>query len=242
MILAADIGNTNITLGLYDAQRLTAAFRLETQPSGLCDGYGEGLMRFLWENNVPAEAIEGVIIASVVPKAAASLAHAAEKLLNRKPLHANRTMKLGITVKTDAPEQVGVDRLVNTAAAYRFYGGPALVIDFGTATTYDVVTAGGEFLGGVIAPGVGICAEALWAKTAMLPKISIQKPDRVLGTNTVNCMQSGVFYGYLGQVEYLAGRLKKELNLNFRVIATGGLSNLFRGCTDAVDVFDAHLR
>jgi len=240
MLLAADIGNTNITFGLYLGDRLHTTFRLETLKCGTADEYGESLLRFLREARVPPQEIDAVIMASVVPGASAALGRGIKTHLKRQPFLVEPHIRTGITVKTDFPEKVGADRIVNAAAAY-FYYGPALVIDFGTATTYDVVAEGGEFLGGVIAPGVKICGEALWEKTAKLPKISIRKPDRVLGTNTVSSMQSGLFYGCLGQVEYLAVRLKEELGSSLKTIATGGLSSLFRGCTDAIDIYDEHL-
>ena len=241
MLLAADIGNTNITLGIYETGRLKNIFRLITEPSGTPEAYGQNLLLFLRDLGIQPQAIEGVVIASVVPDVMSSFADGVRSLLKQEPFIVDHNSKTGITIKTDFPDKVGVDRLVNAASAYYSYGGPALVVDFGTATTFDVVSGNGEFLGGVIAPGIKICAEALWEKTAKLPKIEIQKPDRVMGTNTVSSMQSGVYFGYLGQVEYLVDNLKKELGCNLKTIATGGLSNLFKGFTDVIDIYDADL-
>lgn len=241
VILTADIGNTNITLGIYENGRLKTVTRLETDCSRKPDEYGGDLLRILQERRIPAEIVEAFVIASVVPEVTLSLGAGASRYLGREPFLVDKNIRTGIIIKTDAPEQVGADRIVNAAAAFRFYGGPCLVIDFGTATTYDVVTENGEFLGGIIAPGVKICAEALWRRTAKLPRIEIKKPDRIMGTNTVSSMQSGVFYGYLGEVEFFIRKLKEELGLEFTTIATGGLSNLFRDSTNAIDLFDEHL-
>jgi len=240
-ILTADIGNTNITFGIYESGRLKTVSRLETERSKKPDEYGRDLLRILQERKIPAEKVEAFIIASVVPEVTLSLGIGANRFLGREPFLVDKNIRTGIKIKTEAPEQVGADRIVNAAAAFRFYGGPCLVIDFGTATTYDVITENGEFLGGIIAPGVKICAEALWRKTAKLPRVEIKKPDRIMGTNTISSMQSGVFYGYLGEVEFFIHKLKEELGLEFMTIATGGLSNLFKDCTDAIDIFDEHL-
>lgn len=241
MLLAADVGNTNVTLGLFEGERLTAVSRLVTDPHRTPEAYGRDFVQVLREQKVLPEELEAVVIASVVPAVTESLAAGVEQQRGKKPFLVDRNVKTGIVIKTDAPEKVGPDRIVNAAAAWARYGGPVLVIDFGTATTYDYVTADGEFLGGVIAPGMKICAEALWEKTAVLPQVALQKPERVLGRNTVSSMQSGVFYGYLGQVEYLVRRLRQELGADLKTIATGGLSVLFRDSTDAIDLFDEHL-
>ncbi len=241
VILTADIGNTNVTLGIFEDGRLKAVTRLETEPFKKPDEYGGDLLRILGERGIPCENVEAFVMASVVPEVSRSLGAGASRVLGLVPFLVDKDIRTGITIKTDSPEQVGADRLVNAAAAFRFYGGPCLVIDFGTATTYDVVTEDGEFLGGIIAPGVKICAEALWRRTASLPKIEISRPDRIMGTNTVSSMQSGVFYGYLGEVEFLVRGLRAELGLDFTTIATGGLSNLFRDCTRVIDLFDEHL-
>lgn len=241
MILTADMGNTSITFGLCSPAGPVVPFRIQTRRTGTPDWYGRQLLAKLKERNTPPEAIAGVAMSSVVPDAAEALAAGIRKYLNREPFLVNASVKTGLRVTARQPDRLGPDRLVNAAAAYYYYDGPSLVIDFGTATTYDPVTADGEFPGGVIAPGIGICAEALWEKTARLPRVELQKPDRILGTDTESSMRSGIFYGYVGQVEYLVAGLSREMEVRPTVIATGGLSGLFRDATKAIDVFDEYL-
>lgn len=241
MILAADIGNTNITFGLYDGDRLAETFRMSTRRTGTPDRYARELLSLLEGLGVSEGGVEAVAMASVVPDAEWSLSEGIRRGLGVEPFLADWTVKSGIRVDVEHPELLGSDRLVNAAAAYRFYGGPVLVVDFGTATTYDAVTSDGVFPGGVIAPGIGICAEALSAKTARLPRVELRRPERVLGRNTASCMQSGLLYGYVGQVEYLVKRIGEELGEKPKVVATGGLSGLFRDATGVIDVFDEDL-
>lgn len=241
MILTVDMGNTSITLGLCSPEGPVLPFRMQTRRTGTSDWYGRELLRRLQERNTPPEAISGVSMSSVVPDAAEALAAGIRKYLNREPFLVDASVKSGIRVTARHPERLGPDRLVNAAAAYYYYGGPSLVIDFGTATTYDPVTADGEFPGGVIAPGIGICAEALWEKTARLPRVELRRPDRILGIDTESSMRSGIFYGYVGQVEYLVAGLSREMGVRPNVIATGGLSSLFRDTTAVIDVFDEYL-
>ncbi|SHI02666.1 type III pantothenate kinase [Sporobacter termitidis DSM 10068] len=238
MVLVADAGNTNIKLGLFERERLLASARLMTGAPG---GLTRELLSFLHEKKISPGDIGAAAVSAVVPKAGQAFLESARDLRIAPPLVVTSDTKTGIRIKTDVPAELGADRLVNAAAAFHYYGGPVLAVDFGTATTYDVVTEKGELLGGVIAPGVGICAEALWEKTAKLPKVAVEKPGSVLGTNTVSSMKSGIFYGYLGQLEYFIRRLKAELEADFKVVATGGLSRLFEGATTEIDVFDPDL-
>ncbi|NLV86634.1 MAG: type III pantothenate kinase [Clostridiales bacterium] len=241
MILVADMGNTNIKLGVYDCDRLMATARLKTKVTKTPDEFEQDVISILCKNKINAEDIKAIAISTVVPETTKVFLEGVRKLIPVKPLIVGNDTKTGIKISTDVPAELGIDRLVNAAAAFHDYGGPLLVIDFGTATTYDVITEKGEFLGGVIAPGIRSCAEALWEKTAKLPKIAIEKPDKVMGTNTVSSMKAGIFYSCLGQLEYFVRHLKKELGIDFKVIATGGLSDLFVGNTNVMDIFDSNL-
>lgn len=241
MILVADAGNTNIKLGIYDHEKLLTKVPLETTISNTPYEYEQGVLGILRANKINVRDIEAVTVSTVVPEATKPFLDGMRSLFFMEPLVVNKDTKTGIEIKTDVPEELGADRLVNAAAAFFYYGGPILVIDFGTATTYDVITGNGEFLGGIIAPGIKICAEALWNKTAKLPKIEIEKPDKIMGTNTVNSMKSGVYYGYLGQIEYIVRHLKDKLATDFKVLATGGLSCIFEGTPTMIDVFDSEL-
>lgn len=241
MVLVADAGNTNIKLGIYDHEKLVTKVPLETTISNTPEDYERGVLDILRANKINVLEIEALAVSTVVPEATKPFLEGMRSLFSIEPLVVKADSKTGIEIKTDVPEELGADRLVNAAAAFSHYGGPLLVIDFGTATTYDVITANGEFLGGIIAPGIKICAEALWEKTEKLPKIEIEKPDSIMGTNTENSMKSGVYYGYLGQVEYIVRHLKDKLATDFTVIATGGLSCLFKGNTNVIDLFDSDL-
>jgi len=240
-ILTVDIGNSNITIGFFADQELVDVRRMVTDHSRSSGSYRQDLMNILAESPFSNLAIAKAVLASVVPDLTGVIAEALRQTLHIVPRVIDQQTDFGINNLTDQPGSVGIDRLVNVAAACQIYGGPALVIDFGTATTYDLITAQGEFLGGVIAPGLKISAEALWQRAAQLPRIEIVKPGQVLGTDTIRSMQSGIFYGYLGQVEYLVNRLKTEYGADLKVIATGGLAVIFKDCTQAIDVFDEHL-
>lgn len=241
MVLAADAGNTNIKLAVFDQNKLIMTDCLPSKKLKTPEDYRQRVLGILLENGINAGGIDAIVVSTVVPEETSVFLAGLRQMFSIDPLIVNSDTAAGIKILTDAPSELGADRLVNAAAAFHEYEGPLLVIDFGTATTYDVVTENGEFLGGIIAPGVRICAEALWEKTAMLPEIAIEMPDRVMGTNTVDSMKSGIFFGYLGQVEYLVHHLKKELQIDFKVIATGGLSEIFKGETNAIDIFDRDL-
>lgn len=241
MILAADAGNTNIKLGVFENEHLKMVTRMPTKTRKSPQAYRHDVLAMLRENGINPGDIEAVAVSTVVPEATESFVEGARQLFLAEPLLVGSKTKTGITIKTDHPAELGADRLVNAVAALQAYGGPVLVIDFGTATTYDVMTKRGEFLGGIIAPGMEICAEALFENTARLPRIAIERPQRVMGTNTISSMRSGIYYGYLGQAEYMIRRLKEELELNCKVIATGGLSGMFHGATDLIDIFDPDL-
>jgi len=212
-----------------------------TKRTRTADDFGQEFKDMLQANGLETENIEAVVMASVVPDIMPVLRGGIRKYLKREPFIIKADSNTGIVVKTERPAELGVDRLINAAAAYHFYGGAVLVIDFGTATTFDVVTASGEFLGGAISPGIQISSDALSEKASMLPTIEVRKPDSILGTNTVSSMQAGVFFGYIGQVEYISTKYRKMLDEDMKVIATGGLSGLFMNSTNAINVYDMDL-
>jgi type III pantothenate kinase len=188
------------------------------------------------------EDIKDVIVASVVPNIMYSFNNGIIKYLNKLPVIVGPGIKTGISIHIDNPKELGADRIVDAAGAFYEYGGPVLVIDFGTATTYDVVTEKGVFIGAIISPGIKICANALWQKAAKLPEIEIKKPESILGKNTINSMQSGLVYGYIGQVEYIIKKVKKEMNIsNMKVVATGGLAKIIYNETNEIDIYDKTL-
>ena len=241
MLFVADAGNTNIKIAVFNQEKIVLKARLETSLSSTPETFERAVSDILRVNKINKRLIESVAVSTVVPEATSAFINGMQQLFNMRPLVVDQDTKTGILIKTDNPAELGADRLVNAAAAYHAYGGPVLAIDFGTATTYDVVTEKGEFLGGIIAPGIKLCAQALWEKTEKLPEIAIEKPDNVMGTNTVSSMKSGVFYGYLGQLEYFVRHLKQEQGTDFKVVATGGYSELFKGHTDVIDVYDPDL-
>ena len=220
---------------------MEAKHRIATSLTRTLDEYGYELTRFLEENGAARKGLAGAGIFSVVPYVMEDLSGAVKKHLKVEPFLQENGVKTGNDFGGYNAGELGADRLVDAAAAYSKYGGRVLVIDFGTATTYDAVTAAGEYLGGAIAPGIKISAEALWGRTAKLPEVRIKGPGSVFGRNTVCSMQSGIFLGYIGQIEYMVRKMKEAAGENLRVIATGGFSPLFKGCTDAIDVYDEDL-
>lgn len=239
MLLAVDVGNTNISMGILDGDKVIKSFRLTTNLSRTSDEFGFVVKDLLAASGLRAEDIEDVVISSVVPKIMYSLTSCMKKYLYKVPLIVSADIRSGITVNTANKKAVGADRIVNTAYAYHTFGRACIVVDFGTATTYDYVSAEGEFRYTVISPGLGISASALTNMTAKLPEVEIQKPASILGTDTISGMQAGVVYGYIGQVEYIIRQMKKELNdPDCYVIATGGLGRVIAGETDAIDEYD----
>ncbi len=241
MLLVVDIGNTNITLGIYDGTQLLGSFRLTTKMQRTSDEFGIVIHNFLMTKQIQPSQIEDVIISSVVPKVMHSFNNSIRKYINVEPIIIGPGTKTGISVKTEFPKEVGTDRVVNAAAVYEYYGGPSLIIDFGTATTFDYINAAGEFLYVIISPGLEISAQALWTQTAKLPEIEIKKLDSILTRNTITSMQAGVVFGYIGQVEYIINQVKKELNQSMQVIATGGLGRIIFNETNSIDIYDADL-
>ena len=242
MILAVDVGNTNITCGVFRGEEIVASFRITTKMPRTSDEYGMMLGTLLEKNQVNEKEIRDAIIASVVPNVMHSLQNAIIKYLGITPIVVEAGIKTGIRVATPNPQQIGADRIVDAVAAYELYGGPVLVIDFGTATTYDLVDSEGAFLGGVTAPGIRISAKALWEDAAKLPEIEIKKPEYVLGKDTITSMQAGLVYGQIGQTEYIIRKVKEENNVpDAKVVVTGGLGRIIANETSAVDVYDPNL-
>lgn len=241
MLVVIDIGNTNITMGVYNQNQLMGNYRLTTKFQRTSDEYGFMLLSFLNASSISVEQIDDIIISSVVPKINYSFTNCIKKYLHKNPIYIGPGVKTGIDIRIDNPSTLGADRLVDAAGAFYTYGGPCLVIDFGTATTYDVVTAKGEFIGGATAPGIGICAQALSSQAAKLPEIEIQKPEKIIAKNTIKSMQAGVVFGYIGQTEYIIKQIKKEYGENMKVISTGGLGRMIAKETHLIDIYDADL-
>lgn len=237
MLLVLDVGNTNTVLGVFEPggkseqqySRLSAHWRVTTNKSQTIDEYGVLFRNLFAMNGLEVAAVKGIVISSVVPPLDSTLRQVCERYFHMKPLFIEPGVKTGMPVHYDNPAEVGADRIVNSVAAYETYGGPCIVVDFGTATTFDVVSPKGEYLGGVITPGIGISADALFSRTARLPRVDIKKPPKVMATNTVNSLQSGLYYGYLGLIDGILERLIAELKGEVKVVATGGLASLMGG-------------
>ncbi|MBP3469433.1 MAG: type III pantothenate kinase [Lachnospiraceae bacterium] len=242
MLLTVDVGNTIITFGVFEGEDMKATFRMMSKLSRTSDEYGVSIVMMLKHNNVAVEKIDGIIVASVVPNIMHALLGGIERYLGKKPLIVGPGIKSGIKIVTENPKEIGPDRIVDAVAAYEKYGGPVLVIDFGTATTYDLVNDKGEFCAGITAPGIRISAKALWEDTAKLPEIEIRRPASILAQNTVTSMQAGLVYGQIGQTEYIINQVRKESGYeNMRVIATGGLGSIIADETDSIEIYDRTL-
>lgn len=242
MLLVIDVGNTNLTLGVYQGTELAATFRMTTQTPRTSDEYGVTISQMLQARGLDATKLEGSAIASVVPDVMHSLVGGVTRYTRTNPLIVGPGIKTGIRIITEDPRAIGADRIVDAVAAYEKYGGPVLVLDFGTATTYDLVTEKGEFSAGITAPGIRISLEALWQKTAKLPNIEIKKPSSILAQETVSSMQAGLLYGQIGQTEYIIRKVKEESGItNLKVVATGGLGRTIADETDAIDIYDSYL-
>lgn len=242
MILAIDVGNTNITIAVLSDGNVEASFRLTTRTPRTSDEFGAQLYGLLEAKNIVPVQIEDVIISSVVPGVMYSLTSSIIKYFGKTPIIVGMGVRTGIKIITGNPREIGADRIVDAAAAYELYGGPVFVIDFGTATTYDLILADGAFAAGITSPGIAICANALWNETAKLPEIEIKKPASILAKETVSSMQAGLVYGYIGQTEYIIKQVKKEAGLpKLKVVATGGLGKIISDETELIDVYDPML-
>ncbi len=242
MLFAIDVGNTNITVGLFDGKELVNTFRMTTGISRTSDEYGMMFGDWLTIRGFSMDDVRSVIISSVVPKVMHSLTSGIIKYLHTTPIIVAPGVKTGINVTIPNPKALGADRLVDAVAAYELYGGPVIVVDFGTATTHDLVLADGSFNSGVTSPGIRLSASALWTGTAKLPEIEIVKPDTILARDTITSMQAGVFYGYIGQTEYIIKKMKEASKLDdVKVVATGGLGKLISENTDMIDIYNPNL-
>ncbi|WP_174734846.1 type III pantothenate kinase [Mesobacillus harenae] len=241
MIFVFDVGNTNIVLGVYDNEELKHHWRVETNRNKTEDEYGMIIKSLFDHEGLSFSDIDGIIISSVVPPIMFSLERMCQKYFHLKPLVVGPGMKTGLDIKYENPREVGADRIVNAVAAIHEYGSPLIIVDFGTATTYCYVNEQKQYLGGAIAPGIGISTEALYSKAAKLPRIEIGRPDDIIGKNTVAAMQAGILYGYVGQVEEIVRRMRMKTPQSPTVIATGGLANLIAEESTVIDIVDPYL-
>ena len=242
MILVMDVGNTNIVLGVFEGKKLLANWRMATDKDRTSDEFGMFIVSLFNNERLDILEVEATIIASVVPQIMYSLEHAIRKYLKKEPIIVGPGIKTGINIKYENPKEVGADRIVNAVAGYELYGGPLIVVDFGTATKFEAISSKGEYLGGAICPGVRISADALFQRASKLPRIELTKPENVIGKSTVSNLQSGIVFGHIGQVEYIVSRMKKEMNEeNIKVIATGGMARLIAGGADAIDEINGQL-
>jgi type III pantothenate kinase len=235
MLLTIDIGNTNITLGLYQGEDLISAWRLATVHDRMPDEYGLQLLGLMEQAGCSIDQIRASALASVVPPLTGNLLQACEKYLHQKPLVIDAGVKTGLRIRYEDPKHaLGADRVVDAVAVQHHYGVPACVVDFGTATTFDAISSGGEYLGGAIAPGIGIAADALFQHTAKLPRVELLRPPSAIGSNTVWAIQSGLIFGYVGLVEGMVARFREVLGDDMKVIGTGGLAELIAAETDVI--------
>jgi type III pantothenate kinase len=243
MLLAIEQGNTNTLFAVHDGESWIAQWRSATESSRTADEYAVWLSQLFEMNGLTLQSLNGCIISSVVPQSIFNLRNLSRRYLHVEPLIIGENAELGVDIRIDKPSEAGADRLVNAIGAHIAYPGPLIVIDSGTATTFDIVAADGGFEGGIIAPGVNLSMQALHEAAAKLPRIAIQRPERnrVVGTDTVTAMQSGVFWGYIGLIEGLIARIKAERGGHLTVVATGGVVSLFEGATDMIDHFDPDL-
>jgi len=235
MLLAVDIGNTDITLGVFDRDALKATWHISTSLNREADEYAALLLNLLHHRDIDVSSVKDVALCSVVPPLISTFNKLFEKYFHISPLLVEGGVKTGVRIRADNPREVGADRIVNTAAAHHLYRGPVIITDFGTATTFDVVSKEGDYLGGVIAPGITTGAEALFIRAARLPRVELASPKQVIGTNTISAMQSGIIFGYVGLVEGIVARLQKELGGKAKVVATGGYAELIAKETKVID-------
>ena len=237
-LLAVDVGNTNTVLGLFEGRELTAHWRLTTRRESTSDEIVLSVRGLLASVGHTGELPIDVIVASVVPSLKFPMKQALRQITDREPLFVEPGIRTGMPILYDTPQEVGADRIVNAVAAHARLGGPCIVVDFGTATTFDVVSARGEYAGGVIVPGISISAEALFERAARLWRVEIRRPEKVIGKTTASSIQSGLYFGYLSLVDGLIDRISREMNASPRVIATGGLAELFGGGSDRIETVD----
>ncbi len=236
MLLTIDIGNTNLTIGLYEGETLGSHWRLATDHNRMPDEYGLQLLGLLEHAGCAPDLLTGICLASVVPPLTGRVVQACREYLKQEPLVVDTGVKTGIRIQYEDPRQVGADRVADAVAVYRLYGGPACVVDFGTATTFNAITEKGEYLGGAIMAGINVAADALFQRAAKLPRVDLQRPPSVIGRNSVHAIQSGLLFGYVSMVEGMVERFRVELGPKMKVIATGGLAELIAHETDVIEI------
>jgi type III pantothenate kinase len=241
MLLAIDVGNTNTVLGVYDGAKLAAHWRIETTSRRTFDEYGILLLQLFAHVGLDAKCIDAVVVSSVVPPLQFNLEKMSERYFGRRPVFVGPGVKTGMPIVYDNPREVGADRIVNAVAAWEKHRKPLVVVDFGTATTFDAVSARGEYLGGAICPGITIAMEALFRNASKLPRVEFARPPQVIGKNTVHAMQAGLVFGYVSLVDGISERMKRELGGNPRVVATGGLAPLIASESKSIDEVDEFL-
>lgn len=236
MLLTIDIGNTNLTLGLYNGAELGRHWRLATDHARMPDEYGLQFLGLLQNAGKTVTDLTGIVLASVVPQLTGRVVQACQEYLKNEPLVVDTGVKTGVRIRYEDPRAVGADRVADAVAVINLYGGPACVIDFGTATTFNAITKEGDYLGGAITAGVNLAAEALYTRAAKLPRMDLQRPPSVIGRNTVHAMQSGLLFGYVSMVEGMVARFRSELGSDMKVVATGGLAEVVAKETDVIDI------
>jgi type III pantothenate kinase len=241
MILVLDVGNTNTVIGLYEGDILKYHWRVETNRNKTEDEYGMVIRSLFQYEGLLADQVEGIIISSVVPPIMFALEGMCKKYFGIKPLVVGPGIKTGLDIKYENPREVGADRIVNAVAGIHEFGSPLIIVDFGTATTYCYINEDKQYMGGAIAPGIGISTEALYSRASKLPRIEISRPEGIIGKNTVSAMQSGILYGYVGQVEGIVSRIKEQSKVEPLVIATGGLAPLIANESTAIDIVEPFL-
>lgn len=241
MVLVIDVGNTNIVLGVYKEKELKFHWRIATSRQKTEDEWAMSIKALFEDVGVTFQSIEGIIISSVVPQIMFALEQMCKKYFHIKPMIIGPGIKTGLNIKYDNPKEVGADRIVNAVAAIALYGSPLVIVDFGTATTYCYINEKREYMGGAIAPGISISTEALYTRASKLPRIEITRPTQVVGKNTVNAMEAGIFYGYVGQVDGIVNRIKSQADTSPTVIATGGLASLIASEAESIDIVEPFL-
>jgi len=241
MLLAIDIGNTNVTFGIFDGEKIKATWRVSTAIHRTPDEYAHLMLSLMERQGISATKLKDVVTCSVVPPLLIIFEEVCKRFLKKAPLIVEAGVKTGVRIDMDNPREVGPDRIVNAVAAHQLYGGPVIVIDLGTATTFDVVSKDGRYIGGAIAPGIAIATEALFTRTAVLPRIELALPKKAIGRNTVAAMQSGIVFGYIGLIEGLVSRIQAELDEKATVVATGGFAALTTKATKTIDIVNSDL-
>ena len=241
MLLAIDIGNTNIIFGVFEGEELRATWRIATGIHRMPDEYAALILNLLHHKSLDISDIDKVALCSVVPPLTTHFEELSQQYFNTSPLVVGAGVKTGVRIRMDNPREVGADRIVNAAATHHLYDGPTIIVDLGTATTFDTVSREGDYLGGAIAPGINIAAESLFARAAALPRVELLRPEHAIGTNTISAMQSGLFFGYVGLVEGIVARIQQELQEKAKVVATGGYARLIAKETPVIEIVNPDL-